>query len=123
MIDKQVVKCGKYILFLRALLQGWEYLAFSSPSASQLCFLYFQANRASCFCALDREIMAFLEMLPEEHQHFRGLCKTLFTSSGLKNISIDNESGENAETFKTREVMLCPFYASTDRMVDNLFQA
>ena len=34
------------MMSIRALLQGWGYLAFSSPSASQPCFLYFQANRA-----------------------------------------------------------------------------
>jgi len=36
------------ILFIRAHSQGWGYLAFSSPSAPQPCFLLFQTNRVFC---------------------------------------------------------------------------
>ena len=69
------------ILFIRALLQGWEYLAFSSPSASQPCFLHFQANRGSCFCGLDREIMAFLERPLKDLNKTEHLSATFWLNS------------------------------------------
>ncbi|MHC4143861.1 MAG: hypothetical protein ACYSUD_03685, partial [Planctomycetota bacterium] len=97
-------------------MQGWEYLAFSSPSASQPCFLYFQANRNSCFCRLDREIMAFLEILPKEHQHFRvqvrhvvskRLDLVLLSLPGVQALTIQNRD--------SRFYILLPFWRAPER--------